>query len=176
MTQATVDLTERQRALFEKLDGLGIETRTHRHRPVFTVEESQDLRGELPGAHFKSLFFKDKKGDLWLVVMIEDRKLDLKALAPLIGAARLSFGSAERLAKHLGVIPGAVTPFALINDPEAAVRLVVDAAMMDAEIANFHPLANDATTAIVPADLLRFAEATGHIPAVIDLAPATVAE
>ncbi len=168
------DLERRQRALFDMLDSLGIATETHRHRPVFTVEESRNLRGALPGAHFKSLFFKDKKGAFWLVVAMEDRKLDLKALAPLIGAARLSFGSAGRLAEQLGVAPGAVTPFALIDDPDGAVRLVIDAAMMEAELANFHPLSNDATTAIVPADLLRFAEATGHAPSVTDLGPATV--
>ena len=140
---------------------------------MFTVEESRLQRGALPGAHCKSLFLKDKKGALWLVVAIEDRRLDLKALARLIGAARLSFGSAERLARHLGVVPGAVTPFAVINDGAGAVRLVVDAALMAADLANFHPLSNDATTAIAPADLLRFAEATGHAPVVIDLDPAT---
>ena len=170
------DPERRQRALFAMLERLGIATRTHRHPPVFTVRESRGLRGALPGAHFKSLFLKDKKGALWLVVAIEDRRLDLKALAPLIGAARLSFGSPERLAEHLGVAPGAVTPFAVINDGAGAVRLVIDAAMMEATLANFHPLSNDATTAIAPADLLRFAEATGHAPAVVDLEPATLRE
>ena len=169
-------LASRQQALFEMLDALGIVTETHRHRPVFTVEESKDLRGTLPGAHFKSLFLKDKKGALWLVVALEDRRLDLKALAPVIGAARLSFGSAERLDAHLGVVPGAVTPFALINDADGVVNVVFDAAMMDAEIANFHPLSNDATTAIAPGDLRRFAESTGHAPAIVDLGPATLAE
>lgn len=159
--------------LFQRLEALGIETTTHYHRPVFTVEESRDLRGALPGAHCKSLFFKDKKGVLWLVVVDEDRRLDLKALSPLIGAARLSFGSPERLREHLGVEPGSVTPFALINDPERRVRVVLDADVRVASLANFHPLTNDATTAIRPDDLVRFIADCGHEPAIVDLEPAT---
>ncbi len=163
----------RQRVLFERLEELGIVTETQTHAPVFTVEESRRVRGRLPGAHCKSLFLKDKKGALWLVVALEDRRLDLKALAPLIGSARLSFGSPERLAAHLGVVPGAVTPFALINDGERAVRPVIDSGVMQSERAHFHPLSNDATTAIAPSDLLRFIRALGHDPAVADLGEAT---
>ena len=166
-------IAARQKVLFERLDSLGIATETQRHAPVFTVEESRELRGDLPGAHCKSLFLKDKKGALWLVVALEDRRIDLKALAGLIGAARLSFASPERLAAHLGVVPGAVTPFALINDDANAVRVIIDAGVMEAERAHFHPLTNDATTAIAPADLLRFIGALGHRPAVVDLARAT---
>ena len=166
-------IAARQKLLFERLESLGIVTETQTHAPVFTVEESRELRGDLPGAHCKSLFLKDKKGVLWLVVALEDRRIDLKALAGLIGAARLSFASPERLADHLGVVPGAVTPFALINDAANAVRVVIDSGVMEAERAHFHPLTNDATTAIAPADLLRFIGALGHDPAVVDLAPAT---
>ncbi len=165
--------TADQRALFALLSELGIESRAHRHAPVFSVEESRGMRGALPGAHFKTLFFKDRKGALWLVAAIEDRRLDIQALARLIGAARLSFGSPERLREHLGVEPGSVTPFALINDPRGRVAFVVDAAGLRGELVNFHPLRNDATMAIAPADLLRFAEATGYEPRVIDLDPAT---
>ena len=163
-------IAARQKILFERLEALGIATETHTHAPVFTVEESRELRGDLPGAHCKSLFLKDKKSVLWLVVALEDRRIDLKALAGLIGAARLSFASPERLAAHLGVVPGAVTPFALINDDRNAVRVVIDAGIMTSARAHFHPLSNDATTAIAPADLLRFIEALGHDPAVVDLA------
>ncbi len=166
-------IAARQKMLFERLEALGIATETHAHAPVFTVEESRELRGDLPGAHCKSLFLKDKKGVLWLVVSLEDRRIDLKALAGLIGAARLSFASPERLATHLGVVPGAVTPFALIHDDANAVRVVIDAGIAIAERAHFHPLSNDATTAIAPADLLRFIAALGHEPAVVDLAAAT---
>ena len=165
-------IAARQRDLFERLEELGIATETQTHAPVFTVEESRNVCGRLPGAHCKSLFLKDKKGVLWLVVALEDRRLDLKALAPLIGAARLSFGSPERLAAHLGVVPGAVTPFALINDDRHAVRAVIDSGVMEAERAHFHPLSNDATTAIAPGDLLRFIRALGHDLMVVDLGEA----
>ena len=165
-------IAARQKMLFGRLEALGIATETHPHAPVFTVEESRELRGDLPGAHCKSLFLKDKKSVLWLVVALEDRRIDLKALAGLIGAARLSFASPERLAAHLGVVPGAVTPFALINDERNAVRVVIDAGIMKSGQAHFHPLSNDATTAIAPADLLRFIAALGHDPAVVDLAAA----
>jgi Ala-tRNA(Pro) deacylase len=154
------------------LDRLGIKTTTHRHPPVFTVAESRDLRGAMPGAHCKSLFLKDKKAALWLVVALEDRELDLKTLGEVIGSARLSFARPERLMQYLGVTPGSVTPFALINDPDNLVRLVLDAGIADAELANFHPLSNNATTAIRPADLMRFIAHCGHQPQVIDLSHA----
>ena len=101
--------------LLARLAELGLTTRTVTHPPVFTVEEAKALRGELPGAHIKNLFLRDKKGKMWLVVAEEDRPIDLKALGELLGG-RLSFGSADRLMTYLGVIPGAVTPFGVIND------------------------------------------------------------
>ena len=162
--------------LFRRLEALGIETTTHEHRPVFTVEESRDLRGTLPGTHCKSLFLRNKKGAMWLVVSEESRRLDLKALADLIGSGRLSFGSPERLGRHLGVEPGSVTPFALINDTENRVSVVLDADVMAAALANFHPLVNSATTSIRPADLTRFIADCGHDPEIVDLAPATATD
>ncbi len=162
-----------QDELFALLDDLGIETTTHRHQPVFTVEESRDLRGVLPGVHCKSLFMKDKKSVLWLVVALEDRKLDLKALGGIIGSARLSFASPDRLMEYLGVTPGSVTPFALINDRERQIRVVLDSDIIAADIANFHPLSNDATTAIQPGDLMRFIVQCGHEPEIADLSSAT---
>jgi Ala-tRNA(Pro) deacylase len=162
-----------QEELFALLDELDVETTTHRHQPVFTVEESLGLRGFLPGAHCKSLFMKDKKGVLWLAVVMENRKLDMVALSGVIGSARLSFASPDRLFEYLGVTPGSVTPFALINDRERHVRIVLDAEIMAAELANFHPLSNDATTAIQPRDLLRFIEFCGHEAEIVDLSAAT---
>lgn len=160
-------------ALFGTLAALGIETETVRHDPVFSVEESRELRGRIPGAHCKSLFFKDKKGALFLLVTLEDRRLDLKALGDLMGAARLSFASPERLMRHLGVVPGAVTPFALINDPAHEVKVVLDAEMMRSDLLNYHPLRNDMTTTIGSDDLLRFIAHCGHAPVILDLTPAT---
>src|SRR5690606_35723876 len=148
--------------LFRRLHELGIETTTHRHAPLFTVEESRALRGDLPGGHCKSLFLKDKRAQFWLVVMLEDRKADLKWLAKHLGAGRLSFGRAELLYEVLGVIPGAVTPFGLINDRQRQVNVVLDAAMMRHDILNYHPLTNEATTTIRAEDLRRFIADCGH--------------
>jgi Ala-tRNA(Pro) deacylase len=155
--------------LLARLAELGIETRTHDHPPLLTVEDSKRLRGDLPGGHCKNLFLKDKKDRYWLVVTLEDRKIDIKALDKLLGAARLSFASAERLWTVLGVLPGSVTPFALINDREHKVQVVLDAAMMQHELLNYHPLVNTRTTAIGSADLRRFIEACGHRPATLNL-------
>jgi Ala-tRNA(Pro) deacylase len=133
-----------------------------------TVDESRALRGEIPGIHCKNLLFKDKKDVLWLVVCREDRQLDIRALERALGAARLSFARPEVLAAALGVIPGAVTPFALINDRERRVRVALDKALLGEEPVNYHPLDNAATTQIQPADLLRFIAACGHVPQMLD--------
>lgn len=151
------------------LSGLGIATRTHEHAPVFTVEESKALRGELPGGHCKNLFLKDKKGALWLLVCLEDRDIDMKDLRHRIGSSHLSFGKPDLLMDVLGVSPGSVTPFALINDRQAQVNVVLDEAMMEAEVLNYHPLTNGMTTAISPSDLLIFIRACGHEPALVGL-------
>lgn len=167
-------MTATPEELFARLAALGIETTTHEHPPLFTVEESKALRGDLPGGHCKSLFLRDKKRNLWLTVMLEDRAIDMKALRTLIGASgSLSFGSPELLDELLGVKPGAVTPFALMNDTGQRLSVVLDAEMMGLDPLNYHPLANTATTAIAPADLVAFIEACGHTPQILDLTPAT---
>lgn len=155
--------------LFERLAALGVETETARHPPVFTVEEAKAHRGALPGVHTKNLFLKDKKGQFWLVVTPEDRAVDLKALRQRIGAAPLSFARPEVLQEALGIAPGSVTPFAVINDPAGRVRVVLDAGMMDGERLNFHPLTNAATTGITPTGLLTFLKACGHEPMITKL-------
>jgi Ala-tRNA(Pro) deacylase len=156
--------------LFARLDALGIAHRTYSHPPVFTVAEATMLRGSLSGGHCKSLFLKDKKGGFWLAVMLEERRVDLKKLASCLEAPRFSFGGPADLYRLLGVRPGSVTPFALVNDVGRCVTPVLDAAMLDHDPLNYHPLANDRTTAIAPADLLRFIAACGHEPRIIDLA------
>ena len=155
--------------LFARLDALGIAHRTYTHPPVFTVAEAVALRGQLPGGHCKSLFLKDKKAGLWLVVALEERRIDLKRLADALAAPRFSFGSAALLYEVLGVRPGSVTPFAVVNDTTQRVTIVLDRAMLDHDPLNYHPLENDRTTAIAPADLLRFIAACGHRPLVVDL-------
>jgi Ala-tRNA(Pro) deacylase len=156
--------------LFHRLDALGIAHRTYRHPPVFTVAEAASLRGELPGGHCKSLFLKDKKDGLWLVVALEERRVDLKRLAAALAAPRFSFGMPGLLYEVLGVRPGSVTPFALANDAAQRVRVVLDQGMLAYDPLNYHPLENDRTTAIAPADLLRFIAACGHRPLIVDLA------
>ncbi len=148
--------------LLRRFEALGISHVTHSHPAVFTVEEVELHCGHLPGAHCKNLFFKDKKGALWLAVMLNRREVDIKALQKAMGAARLSFGKPELLMQVLGVIPGAVSPFGLINDGERRVRVFLDADMMAADLVNFHPLRNDATVAMAPADLRRFIADCGH--------------
>ena len=157
------------RNLFAFLDAFGIAHRTYEHAPVFTVEESQDLCAHVPGGHTKNLFLKDRKDNLWLVVAREDLRIDLNALAKQLGATRLSFGSAELLIHTLGIPPGSVTPFALINDADGCVRAVLDEEMLARNPLNFHPLRNDRTTAISSDDLLKFIRATGHEPIVARL-------
>lgn len=154
--------------LFARLDALGIETRTVTHPPLFTVEDSQVLRGDIPGGHTKNLFLKDKKGNLFLVVVEEDARVDLKSLhQPLGAASRLSFGSAELLEEVLGVKPGAVTAFGPVNDTQGRVTVVLDAELMRHETINCHPLVNTATTMIGREDLVRFLVSTGHEPLIL---------
>ena len=148
--------------LFTFLDQLPVSYHTVTHPPLFTVEQSRSLRGQILGGHTKNLFLKDKNDALYLVVALEDAVIDLKSLQKRLGAARLSFGSADLLRQTLGVEPGAVTPFAAINDENRQVAIILDAAMMEHETLNFHPLVNTMTTSIGSADLLKFLEATGH--------------
>ena len=156
-------------ALHARLDTLGIAYKAVTHPPVFTVEEAKALRGELPGAHIKNLFLRNKKGRMWLVTCLEDRQVDLKVLGQRLEAGRFSFGSADRLMTYLGVEPGSVTPFAVINDSGGDVTMVLDSGVLEAEAVNCHPLVNTMTTAVAPADLLRFLEAEGHAPLMLDM-------
>ena len=154
--------------LFLFLDSLGIVHSTKDHAPVFTVAESVSLRDEIPGGHTKNLFVKDKKDNFFLLTVEENATVDLKTVHTLIGAAsKVSFGKPEKLMEYLGVVPGSVTAFGAINDTEKNVTFVLDADLMAHDIVNCHPLSNDATTSIASADLLRFMEATGHVPLVL---------
>ena len=157
--------------LIAYLSSLGVETETVDHPPLFTVEDSRTLRGEIPGGHTKNLFVKDKKGRLFLLVLGEETLVDLKRVHETIGAqGRVSFGSADLLEEVWGVRPGAVTPFGAINDKGAKVSVVLDEAMMRHERLNFHPLVNTRTTGLKSADLIKFLRATGHEPLVVALA------
>ncbi|MEX0405699.1 prolyl-tRNA synthetase associated domain-containing protein [Aquibium sp. LZ166] len=159
--------------LLAYLDEIGISTTTVEHPPLFTVAQSQALRGQIAGAHTKNLFLKDKKGRYFLLAVGEEAEVDLKTIHQIIGASgRVSFGKPDALLDLLGVQPGAVTAFGVINDTEGRVTLVLDRELMQNAIVNCHPLTNEATTSIASGDLLRFAEATGHEPLVLNVTDA----
>ncbi|HEY2661133.1 MAG TPA: YbaK/EbsC family protein [Caulobacteraceae bacterium] len=164
--------------LFAFLDRHAIAHSTLEHEAVFTVEDGPEMKARLPGGHTKNLFLKDAKGRIWLITALDDTAVDLKTIHKTIGAARLSFGSADLMLEVLGVRPGSVTPFGLVNDVEHRATLVVDAALLAREPLNFHPLLNTATTAVSKAGFLAFLQALGVEPLVVDFAaePAALVE
>jgi Ala-tRNA(Pro) deacylase len=137
---------------------------------VFTVAQSRSVKAAIPGGHSKNLFLKDRKDTLFLIVARDDARIDLKRLHEAVGASgRLSFGAADLLRQVLGVEPGSVTPFAVINDGAQRVSVVLDAGLMAFDLVNVHPLANSMTTTIRSEDLLRFLASTGHPPRTLRL-------
>jgi Ala-tRNA(Pro) deacylase len=157
--------------LLARLQVLGISATTHHHPPVFTVEQAQALKGNLPGAHTKNLFLRDRRRRMWLLVALFDRDVELLGLARSLGVSgRLSFASEERLMQYLGVSPGSVSPFALVNDHSGAVRLALDSELSAHDLWNVHPLDNSMTTAVRSEDMLRFLETVAHPPRWVDLA------
>jgi Ala-tRNA(Pro) deacylase len=156
--------------LFTFLDRLGIIHSTVSHPPLFSVEESRHLRGEIPGVHTKNLFLADRKGNLFLIVAEESAFIELKRLHKILGASgRLSFGKPDSMRTALGVEPGSVTPFSVMNDNENRVTVIIDSALLAHDSLNFHPLRNTMTTRLSRTDLLRFLEVTGHRPQIIDI-------
>lgn len=157
--------------LFARLDGLDIAHRTVEHKAVFTVDESRDIKAQWPGGHSKNLFLKDKADRLFLAVALGETRVDLVALGKKLGSkGRLSFGSPELMTATLGVIPGAVTPFALMNESAKAIEtVIVDTALLACDPVWFHPLENTASTAISPGDFLKFLRACGFEPLILSL-------
>ena len=153
--------------LLSRLEHLGITTQTTDHAPVFTVEEARAVRGAIPGGHCKNLFLKDEKAGIWLIVCLEDARIDLKSTPAKIGSRRLTFGKPDLLMEILGVEPGSVTPFGLINDATTRTNVILDEVMMREELLNYHPLRNDATTTIRAVDLLSFIRSCGHEPKIV---------
>ncbi len=162
--------------LHDYLASLGIKVKTVTHPPLFTVADSQNLRGEIAGGHTKNLFLKDKKDNFFLVTVEEDAIVDLKAIHTVIGAAsKVSFGKPEKLMEYLGLIPGSVSVLGAVNDSEHKVSIILDEALMRHEIINAHPLTNEATTSIRRDDLMRFLQATGHDVRILSVSTAEVA-
>jgi len=167
--------TSRQE-LFAYLDNLGITHQTEDHAPIFTVDDGQDIKIGRKGAQTKNLFLKGKAGRLFLICAEARAPIKINKLHPLLGCKRLSFGKPDLLLAHLGVTPGSVTLFSVINDKDNAVTLVIDKALVDSETVNFHPLLNTATTAISSSDMIKFAKATAHDPVVLDFLALNVNE
>jgi Ala-tRNA(Pro) deacylase len=163
-------MAETPEGLLARLAAAGIAAETRRHPPVFTVAESRELRGALPGGHTKNLFLRAAKGEgFFLATLEEQRRVSVNALARAAGWPRVAMGSAEDLQAMLGVPPGAVTPLGLVNAAPGSVRFVLDRALAEAPgLIWVHPLSNDASTGLAPADLLRFLRQLGHAPAIID--------
>lgn len=156
--------------LFARLEQLGVETKTVEHPHVYTVEEVNALDMDIPGQKCKNLFLKDHKGLLWLVVARDDATVHLGSLLSVLGASRkLRFASSELLKEHLGVEPGSVTPFGLINDVEHKVRVALDKQLLGKDLLSFHPLECNASTAISPTGLVKFLDSTGHTFTTVDL-------
>lgn len=155
--------------VLDALAAAGIDPTLHVHPPVHTVDEATEHWKDMVGAHTKNLFFKDAGGRLWLLTALSERRLDLKRLPQVIGSKRLSFGSAELLAATLGVQPGSVSPLAAMRDSERKVTVVLDAALMNADVVNMHPLVNVATIGMAPEQLRTFLTLHGHEPLVVDL-------
>ena len=158
--------------LYAFLDAHGIAHSTLQHPAVFRVGEGEEIKAAMPGAHTKNLFLKDAKDQLWLISALGETSIDLKTLPKTIGSARLSFGREEMLLDALGVRPGSVTLFALINDRDRRVRMVLDEALLEHATVNFHPLVNTATTAVSREGMMAFLRALEVAPLVVDFAAA----
>ncbi len=154
------------------LTSLGIAFTLYNHKAVFTVEEAQTVEHEIPGTHCRNLFLRDRRKNNFLVVLRNETEVDMKKLAPVIGSDKLSFGSAERLWEYLGVKPGSVCPYSIINDKAQDVKILLDQTMMEADLVSYHPLLNTMSITAKPSDLIKFIESTGHTPHIVDLSPA----
>lgn len=152
-----------RQSVFARLDELQIEYRVIEHPPLFrTTDEAQELR-QLRGAQTKNLFVRDRNGEKHFLISVEaNKKVDLQALRRALNCSKLSFGNEDRLLKYLGLKPGSVGPFGLLNDAEYAVEFVLDADLLAAEFVNFHPNENTATVELRPTDFRKYIESTGN--------------
>ena len=158
--------------LLKILENLRIGFEIHHHEPIFTVAEGEHLKAAIPGTHCRNLFVRDKKEQMFLIVAANETLIDMKKLSDVLQCGRLSFGSPDRLWKHLGIRPGSVCPFCIVNDKDKQVRIMLDQQMMQAARINVHPLDNAMTVGLSPADLIRFIEHVGHKPEIVDLSAA----
>jgi Ala-tRNA(Pro) deacylase len=167
-------LPHTQTTILHALDTYGFKTRTIEHEAIFTVSEGHDIKQNLLGAHTKNLFLRDDKNRQILISAEQSTPIPLKALPKLLGCGRLSFGSEERLMRALGVRPGSVSAFSLLNDTEKNVSFYLDKVLYDAEFINFHPLVNTATTTISRDDFLCFLKLLNRPLCVVDFETLTL--
>ena len=158
--------------LLWQLDHLGISHKLYEHEAVFTVAESHDVDRQIPAHHTRNMFLRTKKKENILVTLSHDTPIDLKKLEGVLGSKRFSFGSPDRLMEFLGVFPGSVTPFSVINADPKAITVILEKRMMEADLVAFHPLVNTMTVTLAPSDLLKFMDSVGHQPRIVDLTPA----
>ncbi|MDO8606224.1 MAG: prolyl-tRNA synthetase associated domain-containing protein [Phaeospirillum sp.] len=165
-----------QDTLYRRLEQLGIQITAPAPYPIHrSVEEGKLLRGDMAGTFTKNLLLKDKKGRLFMVVAHEDRPIDLKTLHQRIGASgRVGFAAADQMTGLLGVQPGALTPFAVMNDHDGLVAVVLDADLSSAEQLNFHPMVQTLSVGISGKDLVRYIASCGRPPHIVDLAGAAI--
>jgi Ala-tRNA(Pro) deacylase len=168
----TADLPTSPESLMEGLKALNIDFTLHHHEAVYTVAESEKVDAKIPGTHCRNLFLRDKKKKNFLVVLQNATEVEMKKLPDVIGSGRLSFGSDDRLWQYLGVRPGSVCPFSIINDTDHQVKIILDKSMMETDIVNYHPLLNTMTVGLKPDDLMKFIESTGHEAHIVDMSPA----
>ena len=154
--------------LYDAFRACGIDYDTVEHPPIFTVAEGADIKAAMPGGSTKNLFLKDKKGQYFLICAIATTQIRINRLHPILACKRLSFGKEDALYEHLGVRPGSVTLYSIINDPDHKVTLVLDAALLKERRVNFHPLENTATTGISTDHMLRFIRHMGRAPIIIN--------
>lgn len=158
--------------LLNTLKSLNIKYELHHHEAVFTVAESEKVDAKISGTHCRNLFLRDRKKKNYLLTLQNMTAVDMKKLPVIIESDRLSFGSAKRLWQYLGVRPGSVCPFSIVNDTDNQVKILLDKSMMEADIVNYHPLLNTMTVSLKPSDLIKFIESTGHEAHIVDLSNA----
>lgn len=158
-----MNISESENRVYKVLEKLGIVHTRHEHPPVYTVEQAEEYWTEIRGAHCKNLFLRNKKGSRhYLVILPSSKQADLRRLNEMLGEDRLSFGSPERLKRLLGLEPGSVSPFGLINDINKEVTVIIDLDLKKADRVNFHPNINTATLGLSYADFEKFLAWTGN--------------
>jgi len=166
------DLPTSPQELLKQLESLDIHYELHEHEAVFKVAESEQVDAKIAGTHCRNLFLRDKKKNNFLLSLQNSTEVDIKKVPEIINSSRLSFGSADRLWDYLGVRPGSVCPFSIMNDTDGQGEIFLDKSMMESDIVNFHPLLNTMTVSLSPNDLIRFVETTGHKAHIVDLTSA----